>query len=223
MSVATATELWRMSATELAEAIRSRQALQSRSHPGPPAADRGGEPRRQRGHGRPGRPGRSKPPRQPTARSPPAAMLCRRSTACRSPSRGTSTWSARRRRRDSRRWRAPIRRLDAPVVERLRAAGAIPIGRTNLSHLHPSLAHRQRTVGSDHQPVGPVPNPRRLQRRRGRGPRHRHEPVGAGQRRARIAALAGPMLRDQRAEAHPGPHPARDHHRAGGLRRSASS
>ena len=64
---------------------------------------------------------------------------------------------------------------DAPVVERMRAAGAIPIGRTNL----PDMALRIHTDSSLHgltrNPVAPRPHRRRLQRRRGRGSRHRHE------------------------------------------------
>jgi amidase len=51
--------------------------------------------------------------------------------------------------------------------------------------------------------------PRGLQRRGGRRRRRRHEPAGPGQRRARLAALAGPVLRCGRAEAHPGAHPPR--------------
>ena len=70
---------------------------------------------------------------------------------------------------------------DAPIVQRMRAAGAIPIGRTNLPTGAIRWHTRQRTVGSDGQPVGPVPDARRVQRRRGRGARDRDEPVGARQ------------------------------------------
>ena len=57
MSGATATELWRMSATELAEAIGTRAGVQRGGRRGPPAADRVGEPVDQRRRHRPRRAG----------------------------------------------------------------------------------------------------------------------------------------------------------------------
>ena len=85
--------------------------------------------------------------------------------------------------------------LDAPVVQRMRAAGAIPIGRTNL----PDMALR---VHTDSQLHGPTRNPwirartrRRLERRRGGGAGHRHERDRARQRHRRFAAQPGQRLR----------------------------
>ncbi len=69
-------------------------------------------------------------------------------------------------------WAEAYPARDAPHVERLRAAGAIP----------GSLALCQRVVGSDHQPVGPLPHPRRFQRRRRGGAGHWHDPAGSGRR-----------------------------------------
>ena len=84
---------------------------------------------------------------------------------------------------------------DAPVVERMRAAGAIPIGRTNL----PDMALRVHTDSSLHgltrNPVAPRPHRRRLERRRGGGAGHRHEPDRPGQRYRRLAAQSGQRLR----------------------------
>jgi Amidase len=97
----------------------------------PPAADRGGEPSRSTplSSSWPSRHSRLR--RQPTA-GPRKAAICRGCTVSPSPSKGASTWPARRPRRDSRRWRARTR-SGCPHVERLKAAGAIPIGRTNLA------------------------------------------------------------------------------------------
>jgi amidase len=102
---------------------------------------------------------------------------------------------------------------DAPVVERLKAAGAIPIGRTNLPTYGVGWVCESELYGATVNPWGPVEDTGRLQRRRGGGAGRRHEPAGAGQRRLRVAAVAGPMLRHRGAEAHLGPHPARGHHR----------
>ena len=175
MSVATATELWRLSATELAgdqsRQLSSHEVIEA--HP----ADRGGEPRRQRRHGGPGRAGpgscQGSRPRGRRRRS------SRRSTASRSRSRGNidlvGTPTARSQ-------GAGGRLSDAG-----RSRGRAPQGRRGdpdrphqPAHLRASLAHRQRALWTDDQPLGPVPNRRRLQRRRGRGPGHRHEPVGLG-------------------------------------------
>ena len=220
MSVATVTELWRMSATELAQAIRSKHASSrevveahlQRIEAVNPAVNAvtvvlGGQAlEAARAADRAVAAGGDLPP----LHGVPFTVKGNVDLAGTRPPTGARALA------DA----YPSR--DAPVVERLRAAGAIPIGRTNL----PTFAMRWHTdselYGADGQPVGPVPHRRRLQRRRGRGPGHGHEPAGARQRRARIAALPRPVLRRQRAEAHPGPYPGRDHLRPGTCR-SASS
>ena len=105
MSVTT-TDLWRMSATDLAHAIRSRQTS-SQEVIESLATDRGHKPR--------STPSRSfwasrlsKPRRQPTGRSQ-VAVICRRSTASLSLSKRTSTWSVRQPLWVSMPWRARIR------------------------------------------------------------------------------------------------------------------
>jgi Amidase len=215
MSVATATELWRLSATELAEAIRSRQissheviqahlrrieavnpsinavtvVLGEQALEAAKAADRAvadGDP-------------------LPPFHGVPFTVKGNIDLV------GTPTTHG------AKALVGAFPTLDAPVVERLKAAGAIPIGRTNL----PTFALRWHT---DSELYGPTINPwdrsrtaGASQRWRGRGPGHRHEPAGPGQRWARVAAPPRPVLRNQRAEADPGSHPGRDHHRAGGL------
>ena len=71
---------------------------------------------------------------------------------------------------------------DGYIVSRLREAGAIPIGKTNLPELAIYGFTESKTWGDHPQPLGPRADDRRLerrQRRRGRGralrdrPRHR--------------------------------------------------
>lgn len=104
---------------------------------------------------------------------------------------------------------------DAPV-ERFKAAGAIPPGRTNC----PSFAVRwhceSELWGATVNPWDRSRAPGARSRWRGRSPRHRHESIGAWQRWARIAPLAGPMLRHLRGLCLPWAHPSCDHRRNGG-------
>jgi amidase len=64
---------------------------------------------------------------------------------------------------------------DAPHVERLRAAGAIPLGHTNLGG---PVALRQRAVGATVNPWDRSRTPGGFQRRRRGSAGHRHDPVG---------------------------------------------
>jgi amidase len=68
---------------------------------------------------------------------------------------------------------------DAPVTERMKAAGAIPIGRTNLPDM--GLRIHTRTLWADEEPVESGRYHRRVERRRGVGAGRRHESAGAGQ------------------------------------------
>ena len=63
---------------------------------------------------------------------------------------------------------------DHLVVERLRRAGAITLGKTNVPELGPGFAHRQPRLRRHPQPVRPVPQRGRQQRRGGGRPRLRH-------------------------------------------------
>ena len=102
---------------------------------------------------------------------------------------------------------------DAPVVEGARAAGAIPIGHTNCS----TITVRWHT---DSELWGATVNP--WDRSRTPGASSGGEAAalatgmtpGAGQRWARIASLAGAMLRCQRPQADAGAHPPCQFHRA---------
>ena len=92
-------------------------------------------------------------------------------------------------------------REDSELIRRLRAAGAIVIGKTNLPELAIRDVHRVGHLGRDPQPVGPHEDPgrivRRQRRRRRRGPRRRRDCV----RRRRLHPLSGLLLRAVRAQA----------------------
>lgn len=92
---------------------------------------------------------------------------------------------------------------EAAVVERLEAAGGIPIGRTNMPDFAISWHTDSELYGATFEPVGPETDPRRLQRWRGSCDRHRHEPYGPRERHARIVALASAELRHRHIEARP--------------------
>ena len=129
MTVASATELWRMSATA-GRHHQSKRGLELRGHRGAPAADRGGQSsdqRRRHRHGEQaregGQGGRSRGRERPRSAATPRRAVHRQGE------------HRRRRHADDRGLKAlanvyPSR--DAPIVERLKAAGAIPIGHTNL-------------------------------------------------------------------------------------------
>lgn len=63
---------------------------------------------------------------------------------------------------------------DAPAVERLKAAGGIPVGRTNLPKLTVRWHAEGQLYGPVMNPVGRIPNGWHVERRRGGGDRHRH-------------------------------------------------
>jgi hypothetical protein len=213
MTVAAATELWRLSATELAEAIRSRQAssqevieahlrrieavntainavvlvMAEQALEAAKAADRAAAG------------GIDLPP----LHGVPFTVKENIDVA------GTPTTQGLRALADA----YPTR--DAPIVERLKGAGAIPIGRTNM----PSGAIRWHCEsdlwGATLNPWDRSRTPGASRRRGGRD-RDRHEPAGARQRRARIASPSGAVLRHQRGQADLGSHTASELSRARG-------
>ncbi len=90
---------------------------------------------------------------------------------------------------------------DALVVQRLRAAGAIVIGKTNT----PEFAFGPNTVntvfGATRNPWNLALHRRRLERRLGGGARDRHVPARRGHRSGRLAPRPGVVLRGRRASA----------------------
>ena len=215
MTVATATELWRMSATELAEAIRSRQAssqevieahlrrieavnpsinavvivLGEEALEAAKVADRAV----------------ARGDELPPLHGVPFTVKENIDVA------GTPTTQGLKALANA----YPTR--DAPIVERTeerRGDRHRPHEPAQRCH---ALALRERAVGSDHQSLGQVPDTRRVQCWRGRRDRDGHEPAGPRQRWPRIAAPPRAVLRNQRAEADPGSGPAGEHRRAGGM------
>ncbi len=96
---------------------------------------------------------------------------------------------------------------DDIVVERMAAAGAISLGKTNVPEFGRWLAHRQPRVRRHPQPVGPDPQRRRQQRRSSRRPRRADGLPGRRQRPRRLPAQPGQLLRRRRPApvARPGP------------------
>ena len=88
-----------------------------------------------------------------------AAMPCRRCMACRSPSRSTSTWPARRPTTASSRSRTSIAKEDSPVVANLKHAGAIIIGRTNAPAFSMRIFSDNALHGRTLNPLDPTVTP----------------------------------------------------------------
>lgn len=100
-------------------------------------------------------------------------------------------------------------------LQRLKAAGAIPIGHTNLANLGVRWHCVSELWGATINPWDRSRTPGASSGGDAAALATGMTPLGVGGRWARIDALAGPMLRNQRAQAHPGPHPHCNHHRAG--------
>ena len=79
----------------------------------------------------------------------------------------------------------------------------------------------QRALGTLPQPLEPEAQRRRIERRRSRGARHRHEPDRPRQRHRRLAAQPGQLLRHRGAQAVVRAHPARGRRRQRRRRRPA--
>jgi Amidase len=84
-----------------------------------------------------------------------------------------------------------IASADAPMVARLREAGAIPFARTNLPDWAFRWGRREQQRGPHQEPVGCNPHTGRYVRRGSRGARERDDPAWAGQRPRRLAARPG--------------------------------
>jgi hypothetical protein len=96
--------------------------------------------------------------------------------------------------------------VDAPQVAHLHAAGAIPLGRTNM----PDFASRWHTdnalQGATRNPWGRGAHPGRLQRRRGSRPGDGDDAAGRRDRHRRLPALARSVLWHLFVEDDAGPH-----------------
>ena len=96
--------------------------------------------------------------------------------------------------------RPPAERSEV-TVERMVAAGAIPIGRTNLPEFAFQGYTDSKRVRAGAKPVGPRVVARGLVRWLGRGPRRRPRPDRHRRRRRRLDPNAGRVLRPGRPQA----------------------
>ena len=94
---------------------------------------------------------------------------------------------------------------DALIVERLHAAGAITIGKTNTPEFGAGSQTFKPGVRPHQEPLGPDEDLRGEQRRRGGGARDRDGPDRGRQRLRRLAPQSGELLRGRRPS---GPRPA---------------
>ena len=106
--------------------------------------------------------------------------------------------------------------IDAPQVERLRAAGAIPIGRTNLPDLGLRIHTDSSLRGLTRNPWDPDVTAGGSSGGEASRARFGHVAARARQRRRRLAAQPGALLRDRVDQADARPRPARDRDPAGG-------
>ncbi len=115
---------------------------------------------------------------------------------------------------------APPSGRDATLVARLRAAGAIPIARTNLPDLLFAFESDNLIHGRTNNPFD-VSSGRRIERRRGGADRRGRISIRAGQRCRGKRKAPGALLRDRGAEAHLGPAACNRPDTAGGWRLEA--
>ncbi len=92
-------------------------------------------------------------------------------------------------------------RADAEVVRRVRAAGAVIIGKTNVPELVHLPLHRVRHLGCHAQPVGSAARAGRFERWQRRGGGRRLGGRGAGGRWSGIDSDTGGVVRAVRPEA----------------------
>ena len=101
--------------------------------------------------------------------------------------------------------RGRIAAADSPLVARIRAAGAVIVGKTTTSEYGWKGESGNRVNGPGAQPVAARPHGRRLVGRLRRRGRRRGRPDGAGGRRRGLDPDPGVVLRCLRAEADGGP------------------
>ena len=91
--------------------------------------------------------------------------------------------------------------FDAAAVERLKRAGAVILGKTNLHELAYGTHQRQRPLWRGAQSLAAGSSPGRLERRLGGGGRGRPRLCRDGQRHRRLDPPAGRVLRHRRHQA----------------------
>ncbi len=91
--------------------------------------------------------------------------------------------------------------LDSTIAERFRAAGLLSLVRTATPEFGGNFDTAPVLRGADPEPVGPDPQPRRLERRLGRSGCSPRAPDRPRQRRRRLDSRAGRVVRAGRAQA----------------------
>ena len=197
----TADALCFASARDLAQPDPIAPGVGPRSDDRVPRADRPPQSRSQRHRRQAGRRGVSRAGRRGRSRARATADRSGRCTACRPRSRISNRRSGFRRARARRSSRHFMPDADSVLVERIRRAGAIPIGKTNVPEFGMGSQTYNKVYGTTRQSVRSHEDRGRIERRRGGGAGGRHAADRRRRRSRRLAAQSRQLQQHRRAPA----------------------